>query len=38
MTKTKQAAAQEEFSLLELSMDEIVDKVEELSGDRKSVV
>ena len=32
MTKTKQAAAQEEFALLELSMDEIVEKVEELSG------
>lgn len=32
MTKAKQTA-QEEFALLELSMDEIVDKVEELSGE-----
>lgn len=32
MTKTERTA-QEEFNLLELSMDEIVDKVEELSGE-----
>jgi len=32
MTKTKRVSAEEELALLELSMDEVVEKVEELSG------
>jgi len=32
MTKTKQSTAEEELALLELPMDEIVEKIEELSG------
>ncbi len=33
MTKKKQATGEEQLALLELSMDEIVDKIEELSGE-----